>query len=320
MPKSNKRQNKGNKEGKERSHIKEEDLDFLISTADSITPEKKKNIKIKSSNKVTFNKDEVPEIASIEDERLDREREFQAYYEIKSKYQKENVIDPKLLDQKIKDVQLRHNGEPVAWVETLACVSDKPDISNSNDDLSRELSFYNQALNSLKLARSLLHAAKIPFLRPDDYFAEMLKSDDHMSKVRKRLLSEQERIKSAEGRRRQRELKTFGKKVQVEKEQEKEKRKKANIESIKKWRKDRKHEQSLNEVLDDDTDFNKDTPKGKGKGGRGGRGGKGFKRDSEGNSVSSLPVFKPKRFKNPVHGKKPSGRGRTSSKGKGRRN
>jgi len=171
---------------------------------------------------------------------------------------KENIIDPALLSQRIKDVQLRHNGEPVEWVETLACLSEKPLITNPNDDLSRELSFYTQALDTLKQAKILLQAAKVPITRPDDYFAEMLKSDEHMSKVRKRLLSEQERIKSAEDRRRQRELKTFGKKVQVEREQEKEKRKKSNIESIKKWRKDRQNEKTLNEVLNDDTDFNKE--------------------------------------------------------------
>jgi len=249
--------------------------------------------------------------STADEERLDREREFQAYFEIKSKYQKENVIDAKLLAQRIKDVQLLHNGEPVEWVESLAVVSDKPSITNPNDDLSRELSFYTQALDSLKLAKPLLLAAKVPITRPDDYFAEMLKTDEHMSKVRKRLLGEQERIKSAEGRRRQRELKTFGKKVQVEREQEKEKRKRANIESIKKWRKDRQNEKSLNEVLDEDKDFNKDKRKGKGKGNRRDRD------EGSSKSVSALPVFKPKKFKSAVHNKNRAKGGR--SKGKGRR-
>lgn len=324
MPKPNKRQYKKNQgaTGKGGSELKGEDLDLLISTAESLSPEKKKQKnKVRSSSlqskRVKFEKEdqEVPDLLlDVEkEERLEREREFQAYYEIKSKHEKENIIDAKLLAKRITDVQLVHNGEPVAWVETLTCVSEKPAISNPNDDLSRELSFYNQALDTLKLARPLIQAAKIPLTRPDDYFAEMLKTDEHMSKVRKRLLSEQDRIKSAEGRRRQRELKTFGKKVQVEREQEKEKRKKANIESIKKWRKDRQNEKSLNEVLNDDTDFNKDKGKGKGR-----RNIKGGDRDS-GNPVSSLPVFKPKKFKSPVHKKPSRGGGKSSSKGKGRR-
>jgi rRNA-processing protein EBP2 len=323
MPKPNKGQNKRKTGEGGGSKLKEEDLDVLISTAETIEPETKRpKNKIKSSSlhkKVTFEEGSadqlVPDSATLaEQERLDREREFLAYYEIKSKYQKENVVDAALLNQKLQDVKLVHNGEPVEWVETLACLSEKPPIKNPNDDLSRELSFYNQALDTLKLAKPLLQAANVPFLRPDDYFAEMLKSDEHMAKVRKKLLGEQERIKSAEGRRRQRELKTFGKKVQIEKEQEKEKRKKANIESIKKWRKDQKRDKSLNELLNDDSDFNRDKPNSKG-----GKAKSGHKRDRDGNPISSLPVFKPKKFKNPVHQKKAGGRGGKSSKGKGRR-
>ena len=41
----------------------------------------------------------------------------------------------------------------------------------------------------------------IPYLRPDDYFAEMLKSDQHMGKVKARMIRVQEGIQAAEQRR-----------------------------------------------------------------------------------------------------------------------
>jgi rRNA-processing protein EBP2 len=53
-----------------------------------------------------------------------------------------------------------------------------------NDDLSRELAFYKQALEAAKEARKNLLAEGTPFSRPSDYFAEMVKDDEHMNKVR----------------------------------------------------------------------------------------------------------------------------------------
>jgi rRNA-processing protein EBP2 len=52
-----------------------------------------------------------------------------------------------------------------------------------NDDLSRELAFYKQALEAAQEGRKLLLAEGVPFSRPSDYFAEMIKDDEHMEKV-----------------------------------------------------------------------------------------------------------------------------------------
>jgi len=38
-------------------------------------------------------------------------------------------------------------------------------------------------------ARAELERLEVPHLRPDDYFAEMMKSDEHMQKVRSRAVS-----------------------------------------------------------------------------------------------------------------------------------
>jgi len=42
---------------------------------------------------------------------------------------------------------------------------------------------YNQALSSAQLARHKIENLGVVVKRPDDYFAEMVKTDDHMRKV-----------------------------------------------------------------------------------------------------------------------------------------
>ena len=79
-------------------------------------------------------------------------------------------------------------------------------------------------------------AADKPFKRPDDYFAEMVKSDEHMARVRQRLLDQTASIKASDDAKRQRNLKKFGKQVQVEKRLERERDKAAVADRIKDFR------------------------------------------------------------------------------------
>ena len=57
--------------------------------------------------------------------------------------------------------------------------------------------------------------------RPEDYFAEMSKSDDHMKKVRETLLTKHAEIEKREKVRQLRELKKMGKQIQIEAEKKK---------------------------------------------------------------------------------------------------
>jgi rRNA-processing protein EBP2 len=85
---------------------------------------------------------------------------------------------------------------------------------------------YKQALHGANNARSLASKHAFPFTRPPDYFAEMVKSDTHMERIRQRLLDEKAVMKKSDDRRKEREGKKFGKQVQVEKLKEREKAKK----------------------------------------------------------------------------------------------
>lgn len=104
-----------------------------------------------------------------------------------------------------------------------------PDIE---DELNRELAFYTQSLAAVKEARSLLKSEGVSFSRPVDYFAEMVKSDEHMGRVKQKLVDAAAGKKAAAEARRQRDLKKFGKQVQVAKEQERAKAKRDTIDKI----------------------------------------------------------------------------------------
>ena len=112
-----------------------------------------------------------------------------------------------------------------------------------HDDLARELAFYNQALAAAQVACRKLEergAKMAQIFRPDDYFAEMVKGDDHMRRVKERLQNETARIEAGEERRKAREAKKFAKQVQAEREKEKVQARKAQVKSVEQWRKQRK--------------------------------------------------------------------------------
>lgn len=72
----------------------------------------------------------------------------------------------------------------------------------------------------------------MPFSRPTDYFAEMVKSDEHMGKIKKKLFDEAAAKKASAEARKQRDLKKFGKQVQVAKLQQRDKEKRETLEKI----------------------------------------------------------------------------------------
>ena len=105
-------------------------------------------------------------------------------------------------------------------------------ISDINDDLTRELAFYSQCLTAATTARTLLQKEGIPFTRPTDYFAEMVKNDEHMGKIKAKMTDEAAGKKAAAEARKQRDLKRFGKQVQVAKMQERDKARREGLEKI----------------------------------------------------------------------------------------
>ncbi|ORY19523.1 eukaryotic rRNA processing protein EBP2-domain-containing protein [Clohesyomyces aquaticus] len=121
----------------------------------------------------------------------------------------------------------------LAFSEHQSVVTDEPvEIPDVEDDLNRELAFYKQSLSAVKEARQKLTKEGVKFSRPADYFAEMVKSDEHMGKIKQKLVDDAAGKKAAAEARRQRDLKKFGKQVQVAKIQERAKEKRDTLEKI----------------------------------------------------------------------------------------
>ncbi|KAK7303318.1 hypothetical protein RJT34_14221 [Clitoria ternatea] len=153
-----------------------------------------------------------------------------------------------LLD-KLEDISWPDNAE---WIHKLSIDIDQEQEVDVNDDLARELAFYTQALEGTRQAFEKLQSMGLPFLRPADYYAEMVKTDNHMEKMKGRLLAEKRKMEEADERRKARESKRLAKEIQAQKLKERAKQKKEDIESVKKWRKQRQQSGFAGNANDED--------------------------------------------------------------------
>lgn len=120
---------------------------------------------------------------------------------------------------------------PFSEHQTITSTDQIP-ISDINDDLHRELAFYKQSLDAATEARRMLNEEGVPFSRPTDFFAEMVKSDEHMGKIKQKMVDEAANKKASAEARKQRDLKKFGKQVQIAKLQERDKAKRETLDKI----------------------------------------------------------------------------------------
>ncbi|KAH8113502.1 eukaryotic rRNA processing [Phellopilus nigrolimitatus] len=161
------------------------------------------------------------------------------------------VVDNKVALERIRDTIKLDSS--LSWTETLTVTYPEVIEVDVDDDLNRELAFYKQALHGATSARKLADQHKLAFTRPTDYFAEMVKSDAHMERIRQRLLDEGASIKKSEDKRKEREGKKFGKQVQIEKQKERERSKKEMEERLKGLK--RKNKDVLNDAQTNDDAF-----------------------------------------------------------------
>ena len=89
-----------------------------------------------------------------------------------------------------------------------------------------------------------LDQSGVPYQRPMDFYAESVKPDSHMAKVKQVLLNEKKKIEEIEERKRQRELKKYAKSVHAEKKRERAKEKRDALDEIEKFKKRAKHNEA----------------------------------------------------------------------------
>ncbi|KAI6202240.1 hypothetical protein M3Y96_00927300 [Aphelenchoides besseyi] len=164
---------------------------------------------------------------------------------------KRNPINKKEeLKQKLFQIK-----QDLPWSGTLDVTFDEElRIDTKTDDFKRDTTIYNQALCSVRKAIPMLEAEGIPVFRPDDYFAEMSKSDDHMQKVRQRLLNIQKEKEQSENARRIREERKFSAKAKTASVHQKHENKRKLMEAVKNHRKGIKSQ--LETMLDNAAEFN----------------------------------------------------------------
>lgn len=112
-----------------------------------------------------------------------------------------------------------------------------PDEDPVLNDFRREMTFHRQAQAAVVEGIKRLHDLKIPTKRPDDYFAEMAKSDEHMHKVRENLTAKQQGQAKSERLKQIRDQRKMGKLIQRQARVQKEAEKREMLDNLKKFRK-----------------------------------------------------------------------------------
>ncbi|CAG9856823.1 unnamed protein product [Phyllotreta striolata] len=168
------------------------------------------------------------------------------------------------LNQKIEEFKLK-----LPWIERLDCTNAQaplapelaaemlvheekrsnqlrnnkklPQFQPSEDpvlnDFKRELIFHRQAQATILEAIPKIKELGISTKRPEDYFAEMAKSDEQMHKIRENLKQKQEQQKRIERVKQLRQQRKEGKSLQVQLKLQRSKEKKEMMDQVKKAKK-----------------------------------------------------------------------------------
>lgn len=146
-------------------------------------------------------------------------------------HQRLTINNSAAINTSLKRISFITSNTPFSEHNSLVS-QDDIEVPDPNDDLNRELAFYKVCQSAATNARALLKKEGVPFTRPGDYFAEMVKSDEHMGRIKKKLYDEAASKKASAEARKQRDLKKFGKQVQVAKLQQRHKEKRETLEKI----------------------------------------------------------------------------------------
>lgn len=186
---------------------------------------------------------------------------------VSTDHKKQYKNDVVQLKKKLSDIKLK-----LEWVERLDLVNDQaplaPELAlklqeeelrhettfnkvqgkgqklqnfNTEDlavnDFRRETLFHRQAQAAVLIGIRKLREQGVKTKRPDDYFAEMAKSDQHMQKVREVLMKKQHMQERTEHVRQLRQLRKVSKQVQKEAKVRQVNEKRKLMEEVKKYQK-----------------------------------------------------------------------------------
>merc|ERR1719253_1443204 len=170
------------------------------------------------------------------------------------------ICNAPLILQKVKELEYKVPGDAkrVPWIDTL-CVDGWKEIPKdvkAKDGVKLESAFMDLAMDAVKEGYRRLRVMKVPASRPSDFYAEMLRTDGQMFKVRERAAEEQRRIRIVEQRKSSQSAKKFAKNVRVKRLEDKAGDKKKTLDDIADWRARKKEnsgntdDQDLEDILD----------------------------------------------------------------------
>eukprot|EP00339_Tiarina_fusa_P014013 CAMPEP_0117020064 /NCGR_PEP_ID=MMETSP0472-20121206/15301_1 /TAXON_ID=693140 ORGANISM="Tiarina fusus, Strain LIS" /NCGR_SAMPLE_ID=MMETSP0472 /ASSEMBLY_ACC=CAM_ASM_000603 /LENGTH=410 /DNA_ID=CAMNT_0004725173 /DNA_START=126 /DNA_END=1355 /DNA_ORIENTATION=+ len=208
--------------------------------------EQVKDEKEEESEESDGQSDDNSEQEADEDEEDEKEEE-EAPIGKSEQMEKNNHFNSKALSIVTAELVASHARLP--WSETFDVIpptalpfgkkvvdeDDEEEVVDIHDDLKREVAFYNIALEAVHESRKRCKTSDIPFSRPEDFFAEMVKTDDHMAKVKDKLIFETKKMDAVAQRKSNREQKLRAKESQANKVAEKAKRKKDHFKNVEDW-------------------------------------------------------------------------------------
>lgn len=175
---------------------------------------------------------------------------------------KAEIMEQKLSEMS-KKFKKRFKDSKIPWSERLVITSENNvefvDESRINDDVQREVQFYNICLGNVKEALNKISKEGLKLDRPQDYMADMFKDDRIMTKIRSSLVKQQVRSRNFE----EQKLKKYAKKIQKRrlhmKNLQASKSKEETNRAIKKWHGDIKKKGGSEKVGDLDDYIKKET-------------------------------------------------------------
>lgn len=169
------------------------------------------------------------------------------------------ICNAAALLQKLKDIEYKvpEGAKRVPWVDTLLIEGQQglPKGVGAKDGVKLEGTFMQMGRDAVREAYRRLKVMKIPCSRPTDFYAEMLRTDKQMYKVRSRASEEQRRMRIVEDRKKSAAAKKFAKKAKTKKQQVRAEEKRQTLEDIKGWQGKKKGDKSsedkdLDAILD----------------------------------------------------------------------
>lgn len=174
-------------------------------------------------------------------------------------------VEP-MLEQKLKDIvyKVPEGAKRVPWVDTMSIDGKQsiPEEVGAKDGVRLEGEFLKMAGDAVKEAYRRLRVMKIPCSRPDDFYAEMLRTDSLMYKVRARASEELRRIKVVEDRKKAETAKKFAKRARSKKLEARAMERRQSLAEIKDWQDKSKQDKKNADNQDLETIINKQKRKG----------------------------------------------------------